>query len=139
MSEIPIIIEGDFFQDHRGRIDFINDFKLDNAKRMYLIRNSESNKFRGWQGHKVEKRWFLCVKGVFEVSVVKIDNWDNPNNKLVPLKYTLTEENPQVLYVPNGYANGLRALEKDSKLIAISDYELGVHKDEYRFTNNLWQ
>jgi len=138
MNEIPTIIKGDFFEDERGRLDFINSFKLDNVKRIYFIENSDSMKFRGWQGHKIEKRWFFCIRGAFEICAVKIDDWINPNENLKPFKFVLEDKKTNILYIPNGYANGLRSIEKGSRLIAFSDYALGVHKDEYRFKSSLW-
>ena len=138
MNEIPTIIKGDFFEDERGRLDFINSFKLDSVKRIYFIENSDSMKFRGWQGHKIEKRWFFCIRGAFEICAVKIDDWINPNENLKPFKFVLEEKKTNILYIPNGYANGLRSIEKGSRLIAFSDYALGVHKDEYRFKSSLW-
>lgn len=41
MNEIPTIIKGDFFEAERGRLEFINSFKLDNVKRIYFIENSD--------------------------------------------------------------------------------------------------
>jgi dTDP-4-dehydrorhamnose 3,5-epimerase-like enzyme len=139
MNEIPTIIKGDFFEDERGRLEFINSFKLDSVKRIYFIENSDSIKFRGWQGHKIEKRWFFCIRGAFEISVVKIDNWNKPNKNLEVSKFILEEKKPNILFIPNGYANGLSSIKKGSRLMALSDYALGVHNDEFKFKNSLWR
>ncbi len=135
----PIVIQGGFYEDQRGRIDFVNDFNLSKTKRCYFTTNSSVNFFRGWQGHKIESRWFYCVKGKFEVKLIKIDNWDNPSEDLNIEKYILSEDNPQVLYIPNGYVNGFQALEENSKLMILSDFELGVNiGDDVRYENNKW-
>lgn len=139
MYELPTIIKGDFFEDERGRLDFINSFKLDNVKRIYFLENSNSIKFRGWQGHKIEKRWFFCIRGAFEISAVKIDNWNSPSKTLVPTKFILEEKKPNVLFIPNGYANGINSIKNGSRLIAFSDYLLGDNDDEYRFKSSLWR
>ena len=139
MNEIPTIIQGDIFEDERGRLEFINRFKLDNVKRIYFIENSDLINFRGWQGHKIEKRWFFCIHGAFEISTVKIDNWNNPNKNLEVSKFILEEKKPNILFIPNGYANGLRSIKKGSRLIALSDYALDDHDDEYKFKNYLWR
>jgi dTDP-4-dehydrorhamnose 3,5-epimerase len=140
MENKPSIIEGDFFEDNRGRLDFVNDFDLSPVKRFYFTTNLEINKFRGWQGHKIEKRWFYCVKGSFRVELIKMDNWENPSNDLRIESYNLNEGQPKVLYVPSGYLNGFLALEENSKMMILSDHVLGAIKDdEYRFASNKWR
>jgi hypothetical protein len=42
---------------------------------MYFIENISLNVIRAWQGHRIEKRWFIAVKGEFKIGVVKIDYW----------------------------------------------------------------
>jgi len=134
------IINGGFSEDFRGRLDYINDFDLSKIKRMYFTMNAEVGFFRGWQGHKIESRWFFCIKGRFEVKLVEIDDWDNPSAILEPKVYILEEKNPQVLYIPNGYINGFSSLEKSSKLMILSNFNLGENPDdEVRFQGTKWQ
>lgn len=33
----PEIIEGGIFQDHRGVLSYVNDFKFDDIQRFYII------------------------------------------------------------------------------------------------------
>ena len=140
MKNKPSIIKGDFFEDNRGRLDFVNDFDLSPVKRFYFTTNLEINKFRGWQGHKIEKRWFYCVKGSFRVELIKMDNWENPSNDLRIEAYDLKEGEPKVLYVPSGYLNGFLSLEENSKMMILSDHVFGALKDdEYRFASNKWR
>ena len=41
--------------------------------------------------------------------------------------------------IPLGYANGIKALETNSKLIVFSSQTLeNAKKDDYRFEKNLW-
>ena len=68
MQNKSSIINGGFFEDSRGRLDYVNDIDLSKIKRMYFTTNTEVGFFRGWQGHKIESRWFFCVKGSFEVN-----------------------------------------------------------------------
>ncbi len=134
------IINGGFFEDSRGRLDYVNDLDLSKIKRMYFTTNTEVGYFRGWQGHKIESRWFFCVKGSFEVKLVEIDDWDNPSDILDPKVHILEEEKPQVLYIPNGYVNGFSSLEKSSKLMILSNFNLGENtNDDVRFESNKWQ
>jgi len=140
MRSKPILIDGGFFEDDRGRLDFVNDFDASEIKRMYFITNTMVDFFRGWQGHKIETRWFFCVKGKFEIKLVEIDNWANPANNIEPEVYILEEENPKVLYIPKGYLNGFKSLEKNSKLMVFSDFKLGINpNDDVRFESDKWQ
>tara|TARA_B110000902_G_C14095060_1_gene508436 strand:- start:410 stop:841 length:432 start_codon:yes stop_codon:yes gene_type:complete len=140
MQNKPTLIEGGFFEDERGRLDFVNDFDVSEIKRMYFTTNNEVGFFRGWQGHKIESRWFFCVKGRFEVKLVEIDDWENPSVILEPKVYILEEKKPQVLYIPYGYINGFSSLEKSSKLMILSNYNLGENtNDDVRFESNKWQ
>ena len=140
MVNRPVLIKGGVFEDERGRLDFVNDFNLSEIKRMYFTTNKSVGLFRAWQGHKIESRWFFCVKGKFEVELVQIDDWENPSSELVPVTYSLSSDEPQVLFIPPGYVNGFRALEENSKLMILSDFEMGVNEnDDVRFDSTKWQ
>ena len=89
---------------------------------------------------KLKVDGFFCVKGSFEVKLVEIDDWDNPSDILEPKVYILEEKKPQVLYIPNGYVNGFSSLEKSSKLMILSNFNLGENNnDDVRFESNKWQ
>ena len=136
----PVLIKGGFFEDQRGRLDFVNEFDLTLIKRFYFITNSSTNIVRSWQGHKIESRWFYCVKGSFKIKIIKIDDWQNPSENLKPITHILNSETPQVLYIPNGYVNGIKAIKEESKLMILSDYKLGANPDDdYRFESNKWK
>lgn len=133
METEPSIIKGNSFSDDRGKITFNNEFNAVEVKRIYFIENHNLDFIRGWQGHQIEQRWFICVKGAFEIKVIKIDNLENPSNDLQALVYQINADNSDVLHVPKGYITCIQALEDESKLMAMSDYLLGEIKDEYRF------
>lgn len=140
MVNKPELIKGGVFEDERGRLDFVNDFNLTEIKRMYFTTNRSVDLFRAWQGHKIESRWFYCIKGKFEVELVQIDDWENPSNELVPVTYCLSSDEPQVLFIPPGYVNGFRALAENSKLMILSNFEIGVNiNDDVRFESSKWQ
>jgi len=140
MKDKPYLIEGGFYADQRGRLDFVNDFDLEFIRRFYFTTNVEVNKFRGWQGHKIEKRWFFCVNGSFRVELIKMDNWVNPSDNLDIETFDLIDNEPKVLYVPSGYLNGFKALEENSKMMIMSNFQLGVlDDDEFRFENIKWR
>lgn len=133
METEPSIIKGNSFSDDRGKITFNNEFNAVEVKRIYFIENNNLDFIRGWQGHQIEQRWFICVKGAFEIKVIKIDNWENPSNDLQDIVYQINAVNSDVLHVPKGHITSIQALEEESKLMAMSDYLLGEIKDEYRF------
>jgi dTDP-4-dehydrorhamnose 3,5-epimerase len=94
---------------------------------------------RAWQGHTIESRWFICVSGSFNIKLIEIDNWEAPSNLLPVENYVLNSEKKQVLYIPNGYVNGFRALKTDSKLMIMSNYNFNeIKDDQIRFDQNKW-
>ena len=130
---IPKRIPGGFHSDIRGTLTFNNDFDATSIKRMYTIENADVHFIRGWQGHKVEQRWFACMKGSFEISVIEVDNFSNPSQEVVIKKHTLTDEVLTYLHVPAGCVTAIQSLVKESKLLVLSNFKLGKVNDEYRF------
>jgi hypothetical protein len=128
-----MLLEGNKHQDKRGIITFNNDFDALQSKRIYTIENHSTDFIRGWQGHKVEKRWFACVKGSFEISVIPIDDLEKPSKDGIITKYLLTEEAQTYLHVPTCCITAIQAKEYSSKLLVLSDYSLGEIVDEYRY------
>ena len=134
------IIEGARFEDHRGSISFVNDFKFEGIERFYIISNSDENPIRAWQGHKLDNKNFYCLAGSFKVGYVAIDNWENPSLDLKVESVILSSDNSNVLHIPAGYANAIIALEKDSKLISFSTLPLSRGKeDDVRYHSDYWQ
>lgn len=139
MDTNPYIIEGGFFSDDRGRLSFVNDFNFADVKRFYMIDHPETDTVRAWQGHVVEKKYFYVVKGSFCIAWVKIDNWDNPSSELRAEYEILNENQSRILCVPCGYANGLKAIERASKLIVFSSLSLEESlKEKTRYDSSLW-
>ncbi|MET4141616.1 WxcM-like domain-containing protein [Pedobacter sp. UYP1] len=129
--EVNLICGGQH-TDHRGTLYFVNDFDMSEVKRMYMISHSDTTVRRGWRGHKLEQRWFCVVQGSFELKLVKIDDWDKPDQNLAIETVILSADNPQVIHIPVGYATGFRALVPDSKVMvyadrAIADAKLDDH------------
>ena len=138
MSEIKVI-KGEEFVDHRGIINSLNNFHFDGVKRIYFIYHPDETVVRGWHGHQHEKKWFYCVKGKFSLACVKIDDWDNPSRDLVPEVFHLSEKESQLIYVPHGYANCLKAWEPDSVMMVLSEKILEIALlDSWRYDKELW-
>ncbi|GIZ07438.1 WxcM-like domain-containing protein [Flavobacterium sp. UMI-01] len=133
------LIEGARFEDHRGSVAFVNDFKFEGIERFYMISNSEANPIRAWQGHKLDCKNFYCVSGSFKIGYVKIDNWETPSLDLEVHTVVLTAAESKVLHIPAGYANAIVSLEKESKLMSFSTLPLSrVQEDDVRFAPTTW-
>ena len=134
-----MIIKGNSFTDPRGTLHFINDFHFEGIKRFYTITHQDISVIRAWQSHKIETKHFFVSKGKFLICWVEIDNWDNPSKNLIIHKKILSADEPLILIVPPGTANGFKALEVDSTLVVFSDLSLeesGV--DMFRFDSDYW-
>ena len=135
----PYIIKGGDYTDERGQLEFFNEFDMSPIKRVYFTTHCDIEVVRAWQGHTIESRWFRCVNGSFNVKLVEIDNWENPSDDLKVFEYELTSEKQEILYIPNGYVNGFKALKEDSKLMIMSNYGFNeIENDQIRFDQNKW-
>ena len=135
----PFIIKGRNYTDERGELEFFNEFDMSPIKRVYFTTHCDIEVIRAWQGHTIESRWFRCVNGGFNVKLVEIDNWENPSDDLKIFEYELTSEKQEILYIPNGFVNGFKALKVDSKLMIMSNYGFNeIENDQIRFDQNKW-
>lgn len=138
MSEIKII-QGEIHVDNRGQISSLNHFDLQDVHRTYIIHHPDKQVIRGWHAHQFEKKWFYCIKGSFVLAFVKIDNWENPSKDLKPEIFKLSSDNSQLICLPEGYANAIKAQEEDSILLVFSDKTLDVAiHDSWRYDSGLW-
>ncbi|MBE0650616.1 MAG: WxcM-like domain-containing protein [Bacteroidales bacterium] len=137
--EIPELIEGGFFVDERGELEYVNDFDLSSIKRMYIIRHPEKKIIRAWQGHRVEHKYFKCIKGSFVVAWKKVDDFSKPDDQNKVEFVLLKKKINQVLSIPPGYVNGLKALEDNSEILIFSDrYLKESGDDQIKFEKDLW-
>ena len=136
---LPKIIKGKSYTDSRGTLTYNNLFDASEIKRMYIIQNSSTEVFRGWQGHKIEQRWFSSVQGEFEIHLIEVDNWETPSKSLQSVKYYLGSDKMDVLHVPPGFVSSIRSKESDSKLLVMSDFGIEEINDEYRFENDYFE
>jgi len=133
MNPRPNIISGNSHRDKRGTITFNNDFNAISVKRVYFIENIDTIFVRGWQGHKVEQRWFSAVAGSFRIKTIVIEDWENPTRIVEHEEFVLQASSFDVLHVPQGAVTSIQAVEVNARLMAMSDYNLGEIEDEYRF------
>jgi hypothetical protein len=87
------VITGNHHTDNRGNLTFNNDFDASGIKRIYTIENQSTNIIRAWQGHAIEKRWFTAMKGSFEIKLIQIDNWKNPDKNAEVFSVILNDKN----------------------------------------------
>ncbi len=135
----PEILNGGKFSDIRGELSYNNNFDMLPVKRFYILKHINKSIIRAWQGHRIEHKYFMCIKGSFVVAWKKIDDFNHPddNNKA---EYIILKKNDnKVLSVPPGFANGLKALKNNSELLVFSDCSLGeVSDDNYRYHQSFW-
>ena len=136
---VPKLIKGGNFTDERGSMSFVNDFDVSAAKRFYTIAHSSREIVRAWQGHEFEQKYFFPLQGRFLIAWVKIDNFSNPSEKL-PVNFVILDaKDTALLHIPNGYANGLKALTNEAQIGVFSDVELEKSvMEKHRYDPNLW-
>ena len=86
-----------------------------------------------------EAKYFYVAKGSILLAAVKLDNPKSPDKNAPVYKKILSHKNPTIAAVPAGYANGFKALEKNTTVIIFSTATLTQSlKDDYRFPANYW-
>lgn len=138
MSDIRIL-EGGIFRDDRGELVHVNGFNLDGAHRYYIIKHDSAEVIRGWHGHQFEGKWFQCLRGAFTLAFVRPDDWSAPSADLKPEVFHLSAQRSELLCLPAGYANCIRATEPESMLLVFSGKELPeAELDSWRWPVSMW-
>ncbi len=140
MADVKII-DGEIFEDARGKIASLNNFRFDGVNRVYFIHHPDTSVVRGWHGHKLEKKWFYCVQGEFTIGLVEIDNWETPSKDLKPQWHKLSDKDSRIICVPEGYASSIKAEIPNSVLMVLSGKTLQdalAVPDSYRFDKDYW-
>lgn len=135
----PRLLEGGTAIDERGEVGFVNDFAFPGIKRFYTVRNHRMGFVRAWHGHRYEEKFLLAVHGVFLVAAVEVDDWIHPARDAKVWRFVLSAQNPAILHIPAGYANGSMSLTEDAKLIIFSSSTLQESQaDDIRFPPRYW-
>jgi len=138
MGEITVF-DGSSHVDERGKLNFFNTFDMKEVVRLYEIEPSTTNIIRAWQGHQEEKKWFYCPTGGFVINLIKIDDFQNPSKKLKVERFILSEDQPSILEVPGGFANGFKSITEGAKLMVFSNFSVAAsQKDDFRFPVDQW-
>ena len=129
----PEIIEGGMHIDARGALRFCNDFDMSVVKRFYTIANSAEQPVRGWMGHKRETKWFFPLKGMTEIVVEPMGDFNaEMQSGREAERFVLKEEEPKVLKVPSG---NWFCIKQDGKaeIMVFSDCKVGeFESDDFR-------
>jgi dTDP-4-dehydrorhamnose 3,5-epimerase len=125
-------------KDERGEIRFCNEFDLHPFHRFYSISSGKENQIRAWQGHKIERKVFLPLSGKTKIVLVEITDFSTPKaGKIV--EFLLDFENPVLLVVPEGYANGIQFKSQKSSIMVFSNLSLQDSiTDDFRFNKDLF-
>ena len=138
MADVKVI-DGEIFRDERGQISSLNAFRFPGVERFYLIHHPDVSVIRGWHAHQHEKKWFYCVKGQFTLGLVEIDDWEKPSRDLKPQVFRLSEKKSEIVCVPEGYANWIKASVPDSVLLVFSGKTLPeAYADSWRYDKSWW-
>ncbi|MBN1799978.1 MAG: NAD-dependent epimerase/dehydratase family protein [Candidatus Lokiarchaeota archaeon] len=139
------IIEGGIAVDDRGSLSFVNDYNFFGVKRFYQVYNFSTSTIRAFHGHLKEAKYVYVAEGSAIVAAVKLDNIESPSKNEKINRYILSEKKPQILFIPPGYANGFKPLEKRTRILFFSTSTLEESKgDDYRYPadywgNNIWE
>ncbi len=137
--EKPYLIKGGLAVDQRGQIVFANDFDFNGIKRFYMAENFSCETIRGFHGHLKEAKYAIVVSGTALVVVASMDNSANPSKNSETFRFVLSARKPEILYIPAGYANGMRSLEKNTKVMFFSTTSMEEAKeDDFRFPYDHW-
>lgn len=135
----PRLIEGALVVDDRGSVSFVNDFDFAGVRRFYIVANHRAGFVRAWHAHRKEAKYVTVTRGAALVGAVRIDNWDDPSPDARVHRHVLSAQNPSVLYIPAGYANGFMSLTDDATLIFFSTSTIEESRqDDVRYDSRRW-
>jgi len=138
-KEKPYVLDGGLGEDERGRVRFVNPFNFKGVKRFYMIENHPERPIRGLHGHMQEAKYVLVPHGSALLVVIPIDHHETPSVDVEVYKFHLHADEPKVVYIPPGYANGMKMHSPDTKIIFFSTKTLEEAKDDYfHFPHDYW-
>lgn len=133
------IIRGDSAVDRRGRLAFVNGFSFKGVKRFYQVENASIRTIRAFHGHMREAKYVYVSSGSIILAAVSLDNPASPSKNSPMHRMILSGKQPTVAYIPPGFANGFRALEKRTTVLFFSTVSLKESlADDYRYPFDYW-
>lgn len=145
LTPTPFRISGRLATDDRGVLKFINEFNPfeRQIKRFYQVENNDVCEIRAWHGHRTESKFCYCVKGSAIIATVPLETNDPEKANITRL--IISSQDPSIIYIPPGYYNGFRTLEKGTILQFFSTSTLEESKgDDIRlpydaFGKEIWE
>lgn len=135
----PCLIDLGFAIDDRGFLTFFNSLSDFDIKRFYIINNNQDNFIRAWHAHKNESKIFLCLDGSLQISLVKLDSFKKPSKNLKIENFFLEKSLNKILFIPGGYANGIKFFNYFSRVLVFSSSTLDESlNDDFRFKYDYW-
>jgi len=132
LTKHPKIIQGGMFIDDRGILTYFNDMNFFGVQRVYWVHHMEPGGIRAWHYHNREGKFMSVPSGTFLIGVA------NPVTDKVE-QFVLCDRQPKILWIPPGYANGFKNLERNSILTIFSTSTLEESKDDdIRYVWNKW-
>lgn len=132
-------MRGNSAVDRRGRISFVNDFSFKRVKRFYQVENASTRTIRAFHGHMKEAKYAYVSSGSIILAAVFLDNPATPSKNSRMHRMILSGKKPTVAYIPPGFANGFRALEKRTTVLFFSTASLKESlADDYRYPYDYW-
>jgi dTDP-4-dehydrorhamnose 3,5-epimerase-like enzyme len=133
----PTIITGGSHNDNRGTISFVNDFDFKGVDRFYSIHHPDTKIIRAWQGHTQDSKYYYPIKGSWVVAWVKME-FHKPQEEWKVEYIRLNANESKIVFLPPGYANGFKALEKDSIIIGFNASGEEEEKEILRWDADRW-
>ena len=129
----PEFIQGGIHTDKRGVLRFCNDFDMSAVKRFYTISNSVEYSVRGWIGHRMETKWFFPLKGMTEIVVEPMGDFNAEiQSGGEAERFVLDANEPKVLKIPSGNWFNIEQ-NGNAEVMVFSDCKVGEFaNDDFR-------
>lgn len=135
----PVVFSGKEFIDDRGALSALPALEFKKIKRFYVLQNFQLNFVRAWHGHQFEEKFVWVIEGAAVVGAVAIHDFQRPDPNTRPHRFVLSGNQPSILYIPGGYANGFMNLTAHTKILFFSSSTLEESKnDDVRFPARFW-
>ena len=129
--ETPKLIKGGSAIDDRGVLSFVNDYSFQGVKRFYQVQNFSTSIIRAFHGHRIEAKYVFVPKGSALIIVIPLEELEEKRENAASVyRFVLSSVSPSVLYIPNNYSNGFRAMEPDTIIQFFSTSNLEEAKDD---------
>ena len=122
-NSVPHLMVGGVANDVRGSVGFVNSFSFTGVKRFYVVENAQVGLPRAWHGHHTEHKFVYVAAGRAVICAADM-------NTGRVLRYEMNADEPAVLHIPAGWANGSMALEPGTKIMHFSTCTLEESEDD---------